>query len=310
MKSAPRSWPKLARRCLGLMAALVVSGPARTAIVFDTVSPYHHIEVIDQQGLRILSFDGAMETRMALRNPLQGHFEYIDYFHMPWLWRNELTNVLMIGLGGGSVQRAYQHYYPNVKVETAEIDPTVLEVARDYFQLKESPMLAVHVSDGRVYLRRTSAKYDAIILDAYVKNRYGSFIPYHLVTREFFRLANDHLSENGVLAYNVIGSLQGMRADILGAVYKTMKSVFPQVYLFPARETYNVVFIATKSAQPATSTLLHQRADTLIKSGRLRLPHFRNRLLSFRAEAPPTAARSPILTDDYAPVDGLLSRAQ
>ena len=61
-----------------------------------------------------------METRMALRNPLQGHFEYIDYFHMPWLWRNELTNVLMIGLGGGSVQRAYQHYYPNVKVETAE----------------------------------------------------------------------------------------------------------------------------------------------------------------------------------------------
>ncbi|HYT60997.1 MAG TPA: fused MFS/spermidine synthase [Haliangiales bacterium] len=293
-----------------LMAALMATGPAIAAVVFDTVSPYHHIRVIDQQGMRTLSFDGSLETRMSLREPLQGHFEYIDYFHMPWLWRSDMTNVLMVGLGGGSIQRSYRHYYPDVNVATVEIDPTVVQVARDYFQLKESPVLQVHVSDGRVYLRRTSAKYDAIIMDAYVKNRYGSFIPYHLATREFFQVAGDHLTENGVLAYNVIGSLQGMRADIVGAVYKTLNSVFPRVYLFPARETYNVVFIATKSPQATAPAMLQQRVEVLAKKGRLKLPGFRNCLLSFRAEPPPTAARSPILTDDFAPIDGLLSRAQ
>jgi spermidine synthase len=293
-----------------LLTAFLVATAVRAAVVFETDSPYHHIRVIDLAGVRTLSFDGSMESRMSLQDPLQGHFEYIDYFHMPWLWRSNMTHVLMIGLGGASIQRAYQYYYPHVQVETVEIDPTVLQVARDYFHLKESPSLQVHLADGRVYLRRTGAKYDSILMDAYQKNRYGSFIPYHLVTREFCQLANEHLSEDGVLAYNVIGSLRGFRADILGAVYKTLNSVFPHVYLFPATGTYNVVLIATKSAQPVTLATLNQRAERLINQQRIRLPGFRSRLLSFRADAPPTTADSPILTDDYAPVDGLLSRVK
>src|SRR5688572_15116631 len=151
---------------------------AQARVVFETTSPYHHIRVIDQQGLRALSFDGSMETRMSLRDPLTGHFEYTEYFHMPWLWHSNLTNVLMVGLGGGSVQRAYEHYYPQVTIETVEIDAMVVRIAKEYFGFKESERQRVHVMDGRVHLRRTGTKYDAIIMDAYVKNRYGSFIPY------------------------------------------------------------------------------------------------------------------------------------
>ncbi len=102
-------------------------------IVFETTSPYHHIRVLEEQGIRTLSFDGSTETRMSVRNPLQGHFEYTEYFHMPWLWNAQLTNVLMIGLGGASTQRAYQHYYADLTVETAEIDPVVVRVAKDYY---------------------------------------------------------------------------------------------------------------------------------------------------------------------------------
>ncbi|HKS36275.1 MAG TPA: fused MFS/spermidine synthase, partial [Verrucomicrobiae bacterium] len=157
---------------------------AQGRVVFEATSPYHHIQVIDQQGFRALSFDGSMETRMSLRDALTGHFEYIEYFHMPWLWNSNLTNVLMVGLGGASVQRAYEHYYPQTTIDTAEIDPTVVRIAREYFGYKESPRQRVHVMDGRVYLRRTETRFDAIIMDAYAKNRYGSFIPYHLATKE------------------------------------------------------------------------------------------------------------------------------
>src|SRR6185503_9627760 len=214
--------------CAGLLWA-GVKCPAE--IVFETTSPYHHIRVLDEQGVRTLSFDGSAETRMSVRNPLQGHFEYTEYFHMPWLWNTQMTNALMIGLGGASTQRAYQHYYPDVTVDTVEIDPVVVRVARDYFQFQETPTQRVQVSDGRVFLRRGGGPYGVIILDAYQKNRYGSFIPYQLATREFFELASQRLTTNGVLAYNVIGTLQGWRADILGSIYKTMKGVFPQVYL-------------------------------------------------------------------------------
>lgn len=292
---------------MGLLLAGAGASPLQGAVVFETTSAYHHIQVLDDQGIRVLSFDGSQETRVSLRNPLLGHFEYTEYFHTPWLWNAHLTDVLMIGLGGGSTQRSFQNYYPDVNIDTAEIDPTVIQVAKKYFGVKESPTLHLHVSDGRVFLRRSEKKYDAIILDAYVSGRYGSFMPYHLATKEFFEMANDHLTADGVLAYNVIGTLVSWRADILGAVYKTLKAVFPQIYLFPANESMNVVVIATKNPQLATRPILQKRALELAAKRRLTLPTFKTRLLSFSASPPPTALQSPLLTDNFAPIDGLLS---
>lgn len=283
---------------------------AQGRVVFEATSPYHHIQVIDQPGgLRVLSFDGSMETRMSLRDPLTGHFEYIEYFHMPWLWNSNLTNVLMVGLGGASVQRAYEHYYPQTTIDTAEIDSTVVRIAREHFGYKESLRQRVHVMDGRVYLRRTETKFDAIIMDAYAKNRYGSFIPYHLATKEFFEMARDHLTTNGVVAYNVIGTFQGWRADILGSVYTTMKSVFPNVYLFPAKETLNIVIIGTKSPQKTDFNEVQRRANALVQTRRVLFPAFRSRVSAFRADPPVNLHLSPVLSDDFAPVDGLLRKA-
>ena len=289
------------------LAILALGGRVQAVIVYEVTSPYHHIRVIDQQGLRTLSFDNSMETRMSLVNHLQGHFQYTEFFHLPWLWQPEMTNVLMIGLGGGSTQRAYQYFYPQVMVDTVEMDPIVVEVAKEYFQVRESPTLQIHVLDGRVFLRRADTHYDAIIMDAYVAHRYGSFIPYHLATREFFQLASDKLTTDGVLAYNVIGTLNGPRGDILGAIFKTMKTVFPQVYLFPATDSLNVVVIGTKSSTASTLPALQQKAAELIKKGRIKLPTFRTRLAAFRSAAPPASSQSPVLTDDFAPIDGLLN---
>ncbi len=117
-----------------------------------------------------------------------------------------------------------------------------------------------------------------------------------------------------MLAYNVIGTLQGWRADILGSVYRTMKEVFPQVYFFPAQQSLNVVLVgvkaADKSAPPPAPMVLQQRANALIQSKRIQLPTFRARLSALRTEPPPNFRHCQVLTDDYAPVDGLLSRGR
>jgi spermidine synthase len=275
-------------------------------IVFETTSVYHHIRVIDEGGLRTLKFDGAPQTKMALLNPLQGHFEYIEYFQMPWLWNSNMTNVLMVGLGGGSAQRLFHRYSTNVTIETVEIDPVVVDVARGYFQFTDSPRQKVHVEDGRVFLRRSSTKYGAIIMDAYVHHRYGSAIPYQLATKEFFELARAHLTTNGVMAYNVISMPRNTQADLLGSIYKTMKMIFPQVYMFPAQSSQNVVLIATTSPQRVTLTDLQQRAGTLLRSKKLTSPSLWGKLNSFKDAVPLNLAQCNVLTDDFAPVDGLL----
>lgn len=276
-------------------------------VVFEQTSPFHHIRVLDDDWVRRLSFDGSTESQMSLTDPLRRHYEYTEYFHMPWLWNPRMSNVLMIGLGGASAQRAYAHDYPDVSVETVELDRVVLHVAKDFFHFQEGPNQKVHIEDGRVFLRRNPRRYDALIVDAYTSGRYGSSIPYPLATREFFELAHQRLTTNGVLAYNVIAALRGYQADILGAVYRTMKTVFPQVYQFPARESQNVVLVATKASEAVTLPELQQRANSLIRSQRVKMWSFRQRVGVVRVSPPPNAQASPILTDDFAPVDGLLN---
>jgi spermidine synthase len=279
------------------------------SLVYEVTSPYHHIRVIDDAGLRTLFFDSGMETRMSLKNGLEGHFEYVDYFHMPWLWNTQITSVLMIGLGGGSAQRAFQYYYPDVAFHTVEIDPTVVRVAQEFFNVRESENHKIEVSDGRVFLRRSTAHYDVILLDAYVGDRYGSSIPQHLATREFFELARDHLTTNGVVAYNVIGSVNGWHADIIGAIYRTLNAVFPQVYLFPAMTSMNVVLIATRSPIKTNIQGVRWRAAQMAESKQITTPGFRQHAESFQNTPPASAFRSPILTDDFAPVEGLSSES-
>jgi spermidine synthase len=298
---------KLSLNSLGLVlaAALPACSVTGADLVYEVTSPYHNIRVVDDNGQRTLCFDDAWESRMSLQDPLKGHFEYTEYFHMVWLWNGQITNVLMVGLGGGTAQRAFEHYYRGVTVETVEIDPMVAKVARNYFSFKDSARQKVQIADGRVALRRSTAHYDAIILDAYLSGRYGSSIPQHLATREFFLLARDHLTSDGVLAYNVMGTLSDWHAGLVGAIYRTLKTVFPQVYLFPAQSSQNVVLVAARSPAKTTLETLRQRADSLVQSGRVTVPGFRQRVEVFQAQAPASAAHSPVLTDDYAPVEGL-----
>ncbi|HOB97186.1 MAG TPA: fused MFS/spermidine synthase [Verrucomicrobiota bacterium] len=295
----------LAALALGFLAARETIAGGGT-VVFETTSVYHHIRVVEAGEYRSLLFDSSEQSRIALADPEAGRFEYIDYFFMPWLWNVAMTNVLMIGLGGGSAQQAYARYCPGVTVETVELDPAVLKVAEDYFGFRQSPRQRVVISDGRMFLQRSRRQYDAVLVDAYVEGRYGASIPYHLATQEFFRLVSDRLATNGVVAYNCIGVLQNDKADLVGALHRTMKSVFSQVYLFPARESWNVVLVGTRDAEAKKAHELWPNAMPAWQSGRLRLPTFFQRLGVFRVAPPASSLNSPLLADDYAPVDGLL----
>ena len=294
--------PTLSLVAIGVFAACPL---AFAPVIYETTSPYHHIRVVDQGGMRTLCFDNATQSQLSPQAPLKGHFEYTEYFHMAWLWNSRLTNVLMIGLGGATTQQAFEHYYPGVTVRSVEIDPIVVQVATNYFNFKESARQQVSVEDGRVFLRRSTERYDLIILDAYVHGRYGSVIPQHLATKEFFQLARDHLSTNGVITYNVIGTLNGWQADLVGAIHRTLNSVFPRVYIFQATSSQNLVLVATKSEVKVDLNGLRQRAAFLTQNGLVKLPTFRSRMERFQSQPPTNAARSPILTDDYAPVEGL-----
>ena len=48
---------------------LVTTLSLRAEVIFQKYSPYHYVQVIDEGGVRMLSFNGTRETRMSLANP-------------------------------------------------------------------------------------------------------------------------------------------------------------------------------------------------------------------------------------------------
>jgi spermidine synthase len=276
--------------------------------VYAGTSPYHNIAVVDEDDVRTLYFDDTMESRMEVKNPFAGAFEYTDYFQTIWLWKPDIKNILMLGLGGASTQKAMAHYHPEVTMETAEIDPMVADVAQKYFAYTLGDRQKLDVLDGRQFLTHTKNKYDAILMDAYTQGRYGASIPYELVTREFFQLAKNHLAPDGVLAYNVITVLQGYNtSDIVASIFRTLKEIFPQVYVFQAQTSLNVVMVATLKKDATTLDALKKIATPLVDAKKITFPNFLDRLNNFQTSPPKNYLTAPLLTDDFAPVESLSS---
>jgi spermidine synthase len=141
--------------------------------------------------------------------------------------------VLILGLAGGSMALQLEHFYldsRDLKIDGVEIDPGVIEAGRKFFKLDEITSLKVHIADARTYLLRAEPGYDLIIADAY-RNPY---IPFHMVTREFYAQCLGLLKEDGIFAINLATSPHS--DELVDSFTVTMGKVFPHVGLCTTEE--------------------------------------------------------------------------
>jgi len=292
----------------GMAAVLVLAGgtPAPEAgVIYAKDTVYHRITVADEGSFRFLRLDNYWQSARDQTAPLNTIFAYTDYLHLPVLFDPGFQRVLFIGMGGGTAPSRFLHDYPYAAVEVVEIDPAVVATARRFFALPDSSRLRVHVTDGRLWLRRSTKRYDLIILDAYLIDT----IPFHLATREFYQEAAAHLKPGGVLASNVIGAVRGPSSRLFRAFYKTLRSVFPSVYAFPVGgggpdAVRNIILVAT-AGPPLTRNEVVARAETASTLGGVRIVGFSHEAEDLY-DAPIDTDDVPVLTDDFAPTDALI----
>lgn len=248
---------------ISIHSAVVVQPPV-AGIIFEKDTLYHKILVHDDSvnNIRTLILDNNFHSAMDLNNPERIVYEYTKFFHLGLLFVDEPNNVLFIGGGGFSAPKKFFVDYPEMIVNVVEIDQEVVNVGSEFFAVPEDERLKISTNDGRIFLRNTNEKYNIIILDAYDK----SYVPFHLMTREFNELVYEHLTEDGVFISNIITSIEGNSADLFLAEIKTMKSVFPNVYIYPVvsdQQTViqNVIVVAHKQEDSVTKFELLARQD-------------------------------------------------
>ncbi len=198
-----------------------------------------------------------------------------------------ISNVLCIGLGIGIVPMEFAR--ERARVDVVEINPAVVPLAREYFNL-EPERLNIVIADGRYYLNQCDEKYDTICLDAFL----GDSSPSHLMTREAFEAMRRVLKPEGTLVINTFAELE-MRRDFFGAsLSKTLASVFRSVRIHSGGEG-NTMFVASQRSE-----LNPVRPFDFSKVHPNKMRDVQDAWNGLRETDP---AHGMVLTDDYNPVE-------
>jgi spermidine synthase len=120
---------------------------------------------------------------------------------LPLLFHAKPEKVLNIGFGSGVTAGAVASHDDVRVIDCVELDPLVVEAAGRYFgevnnHALNDPRVKLHYEDGRHFLYTTKEKYDIIISEP--SNIWISGVS-QLFTREFYKIADEHLNDGGIL---------------------------------------------------------------------------------------------------------------
>ncbi len=304
-----------------LIVAAVFTFKIKTApygtLLAEKESSYNYIQVVKRDTGQVDLVLNEGHAVHSIYNPNQvltgGPWDY--YMVTPFFGNGvkeaDIKNMMMIGLGAGTVPKQLTKAYGNqLHIDGIEIDPAIIEAGRQYFDMNE-PNLTATAQDGRYGLITSGGKYDIIGVDAYKQ----PYIPFHLTTKEFFKQVRDHLSPNGVAVINAGTPAVNGKIDyrLAEALAHTMKQVYPNVYLinlYNVSGFFNTIVVATN--QPTELANFQRNIETVVTNDLIKQVGTRalgkGSIREWTGQPLDGGAMPPIFTDDWAPVERIIDQ--
>jgi spermidine synthase len=280
--------------------ALGTTSESSEKILFEKNSLYQYISVIEdtvkKERYIVNTKRDYNQGGIYVDTPDRLLYEYtqMSFISLAFIQRQP-KDALFVGLGAGAMPRYFNRYYPDTAVDVVEIDPDIFEVAKKYFHFKETPVLKVHLSDGRIFIKRSRKEFDMIFLDAYQND----YIPFHLTTKEFLQEVKGRLRKGGVVVSNITSPFKNKFFD---SMIETYNQVFPHLYIFKGRKSNNYIFIATDSSKKIEQDELEKRAEKIQKSKNFDF-NFTRIPWAYAYHTEFGWPEAKVLTDDFAPVN-------
>ena len=292
--AASASWRSvLAAVAIGALLAIPPPGTgaaaAGTRVIYSTETPYQYARVVQlASGERWLQLNEGVAIHSLYRpwSYLSGGY-WDDFLVLPLAAEpGSPGRIAILGDAAGTVARAYGHYFRQTRVDAVELDGELTAIGRRYFDLG-GPGLHLYTADARPWLAASNARYDAVFVDAYRQ----PYIPFYLLTREFFALARARLRPGGVVAVNV-GHVPG--SDSLEKVVSaTLRAAFPVVMRDPVDATNSLVMASSEAL--STSRIVAAQLPPEVRSLGRRVA----------GRLGPALEGGAVYTDDRAPVEWL-----
>jgi len=188
---------------LSLLTALPLS--AQQKLLHQERSLYRNIFVTQDGDERCMLFryprPFGRESCKLLMQPQKLIFDYTQMMLTGLYLNPNPKRILIIGEGGGTIPTALQEMVPDAQIDLVELDKSVDNVARQFFDFKPGSKMRVFIEDGRVFVKRMipqKPNYDMVLLDAFD----ADYIPEHMLTREFLQEVKSDMAPNGVIVAN------------------------------------------------------------------------------------------------------------
>ena len=292
------SWRWVALPLLIIVALVAPVGAIKSAdastVIWESETEYQYARVVQfNDGERWLELNEGQAVHSVYR---AGSWLTNNYWDealvLPWSARDaQPRSLAVLGNAGGTVARAYGHFYPDARVDGVEIDGQLSDAGRRYFDMRGAN-LHLYTADARPFLRRSDRRWDAILVDAYRQ----PYIPFYMTTTEFFASVAEHLNPGGVVMVNV-GHPEGSAA-LEASLAATMKTHFKSVLRDPSERVNTILLGANDGASAAR---LAANASSVAMPAPLR-PIARDTAQRLSAPLP----GGDVYTDDLAPVEWLI----
>ena len=280
-----------------LSFGVVFGASAVLATPCDYETPYSCAQVRidpDRGSGRLLILDTFVNSYVDLEDPsyLSHRYARVTDAVVQALAPDGPLDLAFVGGGGYTLPRMYQATRGGSST-VLELDPALEGIAIRNLGLVPAPWLTTTVGDARITVRGLGeGSFDIVVGDAFT----GRSVPWHLTTVEFLTDVRDTLNESGFYVMNTIDHppTRFARAELatIAEVFPYVGVVAPPAYLDLARGGN---FILVGSIQPIDARAI----ETLV-------PNAEVALIGDAARDWFAGARP--LTDDFAPVDQLISR--
>lgn len=187
------------------------------AINIDT--PTSHYTVFDWQNngeqMRGLAMGpGGIQSGIQVDQPYVPVFWYTRQLADLIDQTSEKQDILMLGGGTFTLPQQVALKYPASHIDVVEIDPKLVDIAREHFYYQDPRNVRLTFSDARTYVNQTKRQYDIVIVDVYG----NTDIPFTFMTREYGESLRRIVKPGGVVMVNMIAGEQGDCRTLLGAL--------------------------------------------------------------------------------------------
>jgi spermidine synthase len=201
------------------------------------------IDISEQAGVRYLHFGSTwVQGAMRIARPWNLELEYTREMMASLLLRDERhwpRKILLIGLGAASLTKFLYRYRPLAHLTIVEIEPAVVAAARQYFKLPEDDKrIHLVMGDGAEFVLSTNKKFDLILVDGFNEHAH----PGELNTLPFYQACRSRLSDEGVMAVNLLGLCRG----VMGGFAHILNAFDDRALMFPSCESGNTIAFAAE----------------------------------------------------------------